>query len=108
MPNVFAERLLDQADGLLRARNFASAAPFVDQALQMEPKNLRALSFGAFIAALKGRKDVALDLIGQALELGPDKSVVNYYAAHVFFNCGQQHRACRLWERMNELQPRSV
>ena len=108
MQNAFAERLLDQADGLLRSRNFAGAAPFVDQALTVEPKNLRALSFGAFLAALNGKKDTALNLIDQALELGPDKRVVTYYAAHVFFNCGRRDRACRLWEQMNESQPRSV
>lgn len=108
MLNASAERLLDQADGLLRARNFAGAAPLVEQALQLDQKNLRALSFGAFIAALRGKKDIALKLIDHALQLGADKLVVNYYAPHVFFNCGQQHRACQLWERMNESQPRSV
>jgi tetratricopeptide (TPR) repeat protein len=108
MPNALAERLLDQADRFLKARNFASAAPIVDQALQMEPKNLRALSFGAFLAALNGKKDMALELIGQALKLGPDKRVVNYYAPHVFFNCGQRDRACRLWEQWSKLQPHSV
>jgi protein O-GlcNAc transferase len=108
MPNAFAESLLDQADGLLRARNFASAAPFVIQALNLEPKNLRALSFGAFIAAINGKKDTALNLIDEALKLGPDKPVVTYYAPHVFFNCGQRDRACQFWERLNETQPRSV
>jgi predicted O-linked N-acetylglucosamine transferase (SPINDLY family) len=108
MPNAAAERLLDQADGLLKVRNFANAGPYVDQALLMEPENLRALTFGAFLAALGGKKDTALKLIDQALDLGPDQRVVNYYAPHVFFNCGRRDRACRLWERWTELHPRSV
>jgi protein O-GlcNAc transferase len=108
MPNAFAERLLDQADELLKARNFAGAARLIDQVLAMEPKNPRALSCGAFIAALDYKKDLALKLIGEALKLGPDNRVVNYYAPHVFFNCGQPDRARRFWKRWTELQPRSV
>ena len=108
MPNAFAERLLDQADEPLKADNYAGAALLVDQALAIEPKNLRALSYGAVIAANVGKKDLALDLIAQALKLGPDVTVVIYNAASVFFKCGQPHRACRLWERLNKLLPGSV
>ena len=108
MPNAFAERLLDQADKPMRARNYAGAAQLVDQALLIEPKNPRALSYGAFIAANVGQKDAALKLIGQALKLAPDALMVIHDAALVFWTCGQRHRACRLWERLNEMQPRSA
>jgi predicted O-linked N-acetylglucosamine transferase (SPINDLY family) len=108
MPNALAERLLDQADKPLQVRDYAGAARFVDQALLIEPKNPRGLSYGAVIAANFGKKDPALKLIGQALKLEPDKTVVMYNAAAVFFKCGQPHRACRLWERLNELMPNSV
>src|SRR5580692_4425552 len=108
MPNALAERLLDQADKLLQALNFAGAAPLVDQALLIEPKNPRARSYGAFIAAHAGQKEAALKRINQALKLAPDAPMVIHDAALVFWICGQRHRACRLWERLNELQPRSA
>jgi tetratricopeptide (TPR) repeat protein len=108
MPNAFAERLLDQADEPLKARNYPGAALLVDQALQIEPGNFRALSYGAVIAANIGKKEPALKLIGQALKLGPDKPVVIYNAAAVFFKCGQPDRARRLWERLATLLPGSV
>ncbi|HEY1786649.1 MAG TPA: hypothetical protein VGJ73_00770 [Verrucomicrobiae bacterium] len=108
MPNPFVERLLNQADKPLQARDYAAAAQFVDQALLVEPKNPRALSYGAFIAANAGPKDVALKLIGQALKLAPDAPMVIHDAALVFWTCGQRHRARRLWEHFNELQPGSV
>ncbi len=108
MPNAFAEGLLDQADGPLKARDYVGAAPLVDQALSIDPKNLRALSYSAGIAANFGKKDLALRLAGQALKLGPDSPVVMFNAAFVFLRFGQPHRACRLWERLDQLQPRSV
>jgi protein O-GlcNAc transferase len=108
MPNAFAERLLDQAHKPLEARNYAAAARFVDQALLIEPKNPRALSYGAFIAANVGQKEVALKLIGRALKLAPDMPKVIHDAALVFWTCGQRHRASRLWERLDKLQPGSV
>jgi len=109
MPNALAERLLDQADGQLKTRNYASAAVLVDQALDVEPQNLRALSYGAaIIAANGGQKDVALKLIQKALKLGPDVPLVISNAADVFMRYGQMHRACRFWERLHKLQPHSV
>ena len=108
MPNPLAERFLDQAAGPIKAADYASARPLVAQALQIEPKNLRALSVGANLAALVGKKDLALDLIGQALKLGPDTPLVIYNAAPVFFRCGQPHRARKLWERLDKLVPNSV
>jgi predicted O-linked N-acetylglucosamine transferase (SPINDLY family) len=108
MSNSFAEHLLDQADKPLQTRNYAAAAPLVDQALLIEPKNPRALSYGSVIAANTGRKDLALKLIGQALKLAPDAPMVIHDAALVFWECGQRHRACRLWERLNVLQPGSA
>ena len=108
MPNAFAERLLDQADGPLKARNYSAAAQFVEQALLIEPKNPRALSYGAFIAANLGNRDAALKLIGQALKLAPATPMIIHDAALVFWTCGQRYRARGLWERFNELQPGSV
>jgi protein O-GlcNAc transferase len=108
MPNDFAQRLLDQASKPLQERKFAVAAQLIDQALFIEPKNPRALSCGALVAANVGKKDEALKLIGQALKLAPDAPMVIHDAALVFWTCGQRHRACRLWERLNELRPRSV
>ncbi len=109
MPNAFAEGLLDEANGHLNSRNFTSAAQLVDQALAVEPENLRALSYGAaIIAANGGRKDVALELIQKALELGPNTPVVISNAADVFMRYGQMDRACEFWERLHKLQPQSV
>ena len=108
MPNSLAEHFLDQAGELLKERNYASAAPLVDQALAIDPQNLRALSFGAIIVANAGQKALALDLIGKALKLGPDAPVVIYNAASVFFRYGQPHRARQLWERLLKRLPKSV
>jgi predicted O-linked N-acetylglucosamine transferase (SPINDLY family) len=108
MPNPATELLLDQAGAHLKARDYARAGQFVGQALGIDPKNLRALSFGAIIAANGGQKARALDLIGRALKLGPDQPVVLYNAASVFFRYGQAHRAKRLWERLAGLLPHSV
>lgn len=108
MPNALAERLLNQADQPLQARNFAGAAQFVDQALLIEPKNPRALSYGAFIAANVGQKEAALKRIGLALKLAPDAPMIIHDAALVFWTCGQRQRAGRLWERLNELRPGSA
>src|ERR1700677_2397980 len=108
MPNPFAERLLDQAGGLLKVRNYASAGQLVNQALAIDPKNLRALSFGSIIAANSGRKDLALDLISQALKLDPNSAGVMFNAASIFNHFGQTQRARQLWERLNKLQPNSV
>jgi predicted O-linked N-acetylglucosamine transferase (SPINDLY family) len=108
MPNALAERLLDQASQPLQARDYAGAAQLVDQALLIEPKNSRALSCGAFIAANVGQKNAALDLIDRALKLAPNAPMVIHDAALVFWTCGQRQRACRLWERLNAAQPRSV
>jgi protein O-GlcNAc transferase len=100
--------LLDQADGYRRTRNFANAAQLVDQALALDPKNLRALAYGADLAANAGRKDLALDLIKESLKLAPDAPTVIHDAALIFWRCGQRQRAGRLWERLNEMQPRSA
>jgi len=108
MPNPFAERFLDQANEHLNARDYVGAGQLVDQALLIDPKNLRALSFGAIIVANAGKKDLALNLIGQALKLGPDTPVVMYNAASVFFRYGQYDRARRLWERLAEVLPHSA
>jgi protein O-GlcNAc transferase len=109
MPNPIAERLLDEADGHLNRRNYASAARLVDQALAIEPENVRALACGAgAIAANGGNKDFALNLIKKALRLGPDTPVVLAHAAHVLMRYGQPKRARQLWEHLIELQPDSV
>lgn len=108
MSNPLAERFLDQADGHLKAGNYLSAGQLVGQALKIDPKNLRGLSFGARIAATFGQKDQALNLIRQALKLGPDTPVVIYQAAAVFFHYGQIQRARQLWERLSELAPHAV
>ena len=108
MPNAFAERLLDEADGHRNARNYASAARLIDQALAIEPKNLRALSYGADVAMTAGKKDLALNLIKQSLKLAPRAPTVIHDAALVFWKCGQRQRARQFWEQLNELQPRSV
>ena len=108
MPNSLVEHFLDQAGVLLEERNYASAAQLVDQALAIDPQNLRALSFGAIIVANAGQKALALDLIGKALKLGPNAPVVIYNAASVFFRYGQPHRARQLWERLLKLLPKSV
>jgi predicted O-linked N-acetylglucosamine transferase (SPINDLY family) len=108
MPNPLAERFLDQADGHLKERNFAVAARIIDQALALEPQNIRALSLGAgIIAANGGRKEMALHLAKKALKLGPDSPVAIYNAAYVFLKFGQPHRARQLWERLTELLPPS-
>jgi protein O-GlcNAc transferase len=109
MPNAFAECLLDEADGHLKTHNYKGAALLIDQALAIEPENLRALSNGATVIAVNGgRKDTALNLIKKALKLGPDMPIVISNAAHIFMRYGQQQRACRLWEQLNELQPHSI
>lgn len=108
MPNPPVERYLDEAGEHLKAGNYPGAAQLVDTALLVEPQNLRALSYGAFIAANRGQKELALDVIGRALKLGRNTPVVIYHAAHVFYRCGQPNRACRLWERLTELLPPSV
>lgn len=108
MSNALAESFLDEADGHLKARNYVGARQFVRQALVIDPKNLRGLSFAAIIAADAGQKDMALDLIREALKLGPASPVVMYNAASVFFRYGQQKRARQLWERLIRLRPNSV
>jgi predicted O-linked N-acetylglucosamine transferase (SPINDLY family) len=107
MPNAFAERLLDEADGQLKTHDYKGAARLIDQALAIEPKNHRALSYGAILAANAGKKDLALDMIKKAMKLEPDEPKLIHNAASVFWQCGQAHRACQLWERLDELQPRS-
>jgi tetratricopeptide (TPR) repeat protein len=109
MPNAFAECFLDQADGYLKTQDFGGAARCVDEALAIEPENLRALSYGAaIIAASDGQKDMAMKLIQKALKLGPDTPMVISNAAHVFMRYGQPQRAGRLWERLDKLQPHSA
>jgi predicted O-linked N-acetylglucosamine transferase (SPINDLY family) len=109
MPNALAEQLLDQAEGCRQAGNHAGAAQLADRALEMEPQNLRALSYGAIlIAANGGQKEMALHLIKKALKLGPDSPVAIANAAQVFLWYGQPHRAYQLWERLIKLKPRSV
>lgn len=108
-PNFLAEALLNQAEVQLKTRNHAHAARLVDQALTVEPRNLRALSLGAAIIATNGgEKEVALRLINQALKLGPDSPVVLVNAAHVFSRYGQGDRWRRVCERFLQLQPNSV
>jgi protein O-GlcNAc transferase len=107
MPNAFAERLLDEADGHLKTHNYKGAARLIDQALAIEAKNHRALSYGAILAANAGKKDLAVDMIKKAMKLEPDEPKLIHNAALVFWQCGQTHRACQLWERLDELQPRS-
>jgi len=108
LPNSFAELLLDQAGRQMNDHDDAGASSLVDQALGIDPKNIRGLSFGAVLAARAGQKDRALKLITRALKLGPDVPVVIYNAAAVFFRCGQPHRARVLWERLILLLPRSA
>jgi protein O-GlcNAc transferase len=108
MPNSFAEHLLDQAGRQMNAHDDAGASSLVDQALGIDPKNIRGLSFGAVLAARAGQKDRALKLIARALKLGPDAPIVIYNAAAVFFRCGQPHRARVFWERLVQLLPRSA
>lgn len=108
MPNTIAEHLLDEADGHLRARDYPGAARLIDQALAVEPKNLRALSSGAGVAIAAGKEEVALSLMKKALKLAPGTPPVIHDAALVFWKCGQRHRARRLWEMLDELQPRSA
>jgi protein O-GlcNAc transferase len=108
LPNPFAELLLEQAGKHLAAHENADASLLVDQALGIDPKNIRGLSFAAVLAARAGQKEQALKLIARALKLGPNAPVVIYNAAAVFFRCGQPHRARALWERLIQLLPRSV
>ena len=109
MPNALVERLLKQAEEHVKARDYANAAKLVDQALEIEPKNARALSCGAgIIVANGGQKDTALHLIKRALKLAPDSPTVINNAAGIFYWSGQPHRACQLWERLAELRPNSV
>lgn len=92
----------------MRERNYVAAAQLVDQALAIDPQNIRALSLGAgVIAANGGRKEMALHLAKRALKLGPDYPVAIYHAAYVFLKFGQPHRARQMWERLTELLPPS-
>ena len=108
LPNSFAELLLEQAGKQMAVHDNAGASSLVDQALGIDPKNIRGLSFAAVLAARAGQKDRALKLIARAMKLGPDAPVVIYNAAAVFFRCGQPHRARALWERLIQLLPRST
>ncbi len=105
MPNVFTNRLLDEADGHLKTGSFVGAAPLVEEALRMEPKNVRALSFSAIIAANTGKNELALDFTKRALKLAPDVPMVMHNAGLVFCKCGQPHRAAQLWERLSRTHP---
>jgi tetratricopeptide (TPR) repeat protein len=107
MPNLLAERLVDEANRHLKVSNYAAAAPLIDEALAIEPKNFRALASGAIVVANAGKKELALDMIKKALKLKPDAPMVIREAAYVFWSCGQRHRARQLWERLDEMEPRS-
>jgi predicted O-linked N-acetylglucosamine transferase (SPINDLY family) len=91
-----------------KARNHGNAGRLVGPSLEIDQKNLRALSSRAIMAANAGQKDLALDLIGQALKLGPNIPGVMFNAASVFNHFGQPHHAYQLWERLNKLQPNSA
>jgi len=108
MPNHRSELLLNQAQRHMMVNNYAAANPLVNEALGMDPKNIRGLAFGAVVAAKTGQRDRALELIESALKLGPDDPRVINNAAGVFFQCGEPHRARALWERLTELLPPSV
>jgi protein O-GlcNAc transferase len=90
-----------------KARNHANAGQLVGQQL-IDLKNLRALSSSAIMAANAGQKYLALDLIGQALKLGPNTPGVMFNAASVFNRYGHTQRARQLWERLAVLQPGSM
>jgi predicted O-linked N-acetylglucosamine transferase (SPINDLY family) len=108
MQNFLAEHLLNEARKQMMANDHAGASPLVNEALRMDPKNIRGLCFGAVVAAKIGQKDRALNLIKVALKLAPDDAKVISNAAGVLYQCGRPHRARRLWERLAELLPPSV
>ena len=108
MPNHRSELLLNQARQHMTVNDYGAAGLLVNQALGMDPKNIRGLAFGAVVAAKTGQKNRAVELIENALELGPNDPRVINNAAGVFFQCGQPHRARLLWERLIELSPPSV
>ncbi|HVU07303.1 MAG TPA: tetratricopeptide repeat protein [Verrucomicrobiae bacterium] len=108
MPNLFAEQLLNQAGKCLNAREFVNAERSVNQALAMDPKNIRGLCFKAIIAAERGHKELALTTINWALKLGPRMPAVLNNAATVFFQCGQPARAHQMWQRLVQVEPQST
>ncbi len=108
MQNHRSELLLNQARSRMMVNDFAAASSLVNEALGLDPRNIRGLTFGAVVAAKTGQKDFALKLINEALDLGPDDVRVMNNAAGVFFQCGQPHRARELWERLIELSPPSA
>lgn len=108
MANFFVERLLDEAGARLNTRSFAAADSLVNQALAIEPKNIRGLCFLAIVASETGRNEAALKTINRALKLGPQMPAVINNAAAVFFKCGQPARALKMWERLAAITPQSV
>ena len=92
----------------MMVNDYVAASPLVNEALGIDPGNMRGLAFGAVVAAKTGQKDLALERIKNALELGPNDPRVINNAAGVFFQCGEPHRARALWERLIELSPPSA
>jgi len=58
----------------------SEALNFIDKALQIDPKNARAIHTKGFILSLLGKSDMSLDMMKKALKLEPDNIdyLVNY------------------------------
>jgi tetratricopeptide (TPR) repeat protein len=56
----------------VRGRSAAEAGPAFQRVVSLEPDHLQAMVHLARIAAIEGRRDEMLDLIGRALRAGPD------------------------------------
>jgi predicted O-linked N-acetylglucosamine transferase (SPINDLY family) len=103
-----AQAILDTASARIRARDFAAAAPLVDQALALEGDNVQALCFQAIVAVETANPDLALAAIGRALKLAPNLPSVLNNAAAIFLKTGRFQEAAEIWQRLANASPPSV
>jgi serine/threonine protein kinase/tetratricopeptide (TPR) repeat protein len=96
--------LLAQAYGSLRDKANAEswyrrAAQIVEERLEMNPDDTRALILGAGALASLGEGARALDMANRALAVDPDDSALLYNVACVYGSLGEADRAIEVLER---------
>ena len=85
------------------AREDQNALPAAQRALEINPEMPEALCIKARYLEEEGRRDEALELVRNALKLGPDSWEVNREVGRMFFRFGQIREAIPLLEKATSM-----
>jgi tetratricopeptide (TPR) repeat protein len=100
-----AQQLIEQAQHLLQVPDFSNALANVEQARQIDPDNVQALTLQGQLQGATGDFPAALNTIDHLLQLSPNNALGWSMRAVALNNIGQSEAALKAVEHSIELDP---